>query len=191
MLTSDGLYSNFWHGMTDDYYYLRTESYKLVLNRENVGCFKVPMVHSSVLINLNREESDFLTYNPLKVKDYDGPTDDIIAFAVSANKSNVQLFICNDNEFGYIMIPLEQSDSLEQDYLQLINLKLEVTTDHEPLAVDPIFNEYIKLPPKDTLTFDKIFLINLLRRPERRKRMQYCFDELGMDVEIMDAVDGR
>ncbi|XP_025835147.1 glycosyltransferase 25 family member-like isoform X2 [Agrilus planipennis] len=34
-------------------------------------------------------------------------------------------------------------------------------------------------------------MINLLRRPERRKRMMRCFDELGLEVEILDAVDGR
>jgi hypothetical protein len=40
--------------------------------------------------------------------------------------SGVPLYICNDNIYGFVMVPLEQSDSLELDFMQLINLKLEV-----------------------------------------------------------------
>lgn len=86
LLKSDGLYSNFWAGMTNDYYYLRTERYEPILYREDVGCFNVPMIHSAVLIDLRKQISDHLTYNPKNLYEYDGPTDDIITFAVSANK---------------------------------------------------------------------------------------------------------
>lgn len=41
MLKSDGLYANFWSGMTEEYYYKRTEEYKPILNREKKGCFQV------------------------------------------------------------------------------------------------------------------------------------------------------
>jgi hypothetical protein len=40
--------------------------------------------------------------------------------------SGVPLYICNDNIYGFVMVPLEQSDSLQLDFMQLINLKLEV-----------------------------------------------------------------
>lgn len=98
LLKSDGLYSNFWAGMTDDYYYLRTEKYEPILLREEKGCFKVPMIHSAVLIDLRKYFSDSLTYNPEKLSDYDGPTDDIITFAMSANKSGklmIQILIAS------------------------------------------------------------------------------------------------
>lgn len=87
LLKSDGLYSNFWAGMTDDYYYLRTEQYQQILYREDVGCFNVPMVHSAVLINLNMVQSDRLTYNFTNLAHYDGPLDDVITFAIGANNS--------------------------------------------------------------------------------------------------------
>lgn len=88
MLLSDTMYSNFWCGMTSNYYYKRTEDYEKILNRENIGCFRVPMVHSAVLINLRSPHSDVLTYSPSKVDEYSGPIDDIIIFAVGANKSS-------------------------------------------------------------------------------------------------------
>lgn len=89
MLKSDGLYSNFWCGMTEEYYYLRTDDYKPTLQRERIGCFHVPMVHSSVLIDLRRASSNGLTFVSSKVPDYKGPHDDIITFAIAANKSGM------------------------------------------------------------------------------------------------------
>jgi len=73
--------------MTEDYYYFRTDDYQPILKREKVGCFPVPMIHSAVLINLKRVESDQLTYIKSKVPNYDGPTDDIITFAVCAKRA--------------------------------------------------------------------------------------------------------
>ena len=89
MMKSDGLYSNFWCGMTEEYYYLRTDDYKPILNRERIGCFHVPMVHSSVLVDLCKLSSNGLTFLSSKVPDYKGPHDDIITFALAANKSGM------------------------------------------------------------------------------------------------------
>ena len=36
MLTSVGLYSNFWAGMSETYYYQRTDDYKRILQRKQV-----------------------------------------------------------------------------------------------------------------------------------------------------------
>lgn len=191
MLRAVGLYSNFWYGMTDDYYYLRTDEYEPVLNREKEGCFSVPMIHSCVLIDLRRSETDFLTYNPNKIKSYDGPKDDIIVFALSANRSGVDLHVCNEQVFGFIMTPMEATDQLEYDHQQLTNLKLEVLVENEPLVANEGLRSFVSHPPKDTLGFDAVFMINLLRRPDRRKRMRACFDELGLDVVTMEAVDGK
>ncbi|KOB73580.1 Glycosyltransferase 25 family member [Operophtera brumata] len=54
MLLTDGLYSNFWAGMTEDYYYRRTDNYEEIIRRKEIGCFDVPMVHSAVLISLRQ-----------------------------------------------------------------------------------------------------------------------------------------
>ncbi|XP_057652350.1 glycosyltransferase 25 family member [Diorhabda carinulata] len=192
MLRSDSLYSNFWYGMTDDYYYQRTDEYTPVLYRENLGCFAVPMVHTCVLIDLRRLESDSLTYVPSKVENFDGPNDDIITFAISANRSDITLNICNELKFGYLMLPLEQNDELSLDYDQLTNIKLEVLNEMNTLYVNDLLKKFVRdLPKKDMLGFDKIFMINLLRRPERRKRMNACFDEIGIQVDILNAVDGK
>lgn len=70
--------------MTDEFYYKRTEDYKPILDRERMGCFEVPMVHSAVLVDLRYYLSPNLTFLGNKIPEYKGPTDDIITFALGA-----------------------------------------------------------------------------------------------------------
>ena len=66
-------------------YYKRTPEYLPTLHRKRVGCFKVPVVHSTVLIDLGTEESKRLQYWP-PPEGFNGPVDDIVQFAFSAKK---------------------------------------------------------------------------------------------------------
>lgn len=191
MLKSDGLYSNFWAGMTNDYYYLRTDRYEPIFYREEKGCFNVPMIHSAVLIDLRRRVSDSLTYDPNNLKAYDGPTDDIITFAVGANMSDIPLFICNDHFYGFVMVPLEETETIADDEQRLINIKTEILSNSNYLPLSTYLEQFVQYPEKDTLGVDHVYMINLLRRPERRDRMHKLFRELGIKAETMDAVDGR
>lgn len=50
---------------------------------------------------------------------------------------------------------------------------------------------FVTYPNKTAIGVSNVYLINLLRRPERRQRMMANFDELGINAEIIDAVDGR
>lgn len=113
------------------------------------------------------------------------------------------------------MVPLESQDTFSQDLQQLMNLKLEIlgecktidkyskisafVTDvlysysahQEPLVLSKSMAQFVTYPEKDTLGMDNVYMINLLRRPERRKRMNHCFNELGILAETLDAVDGK
>ncbi|XP_058805518.1 glycosyltransferase 25 family member [Phymastichus coffea] len=193
LLKSDGLYSNFWAGMSSDFYYKRTDDYEPILTREKIGCFSVPMVHSAVLIDLKRTVSDSLTYDSENLSLYNGPRDDIITFALGANISGVKMHICNDEPYGFIMVPLDNQDTIDHDYQQLLNIKLEMlaTEDQESIVISNVLKRFIQYPKKDKLGFSNVYMINLVRRPERRRRMLTCFNELGISVEIVDAVDGR
>ncbi|EFN88899.1 Glycosyltransferase 25 family member [Harpegnathos saltator] len=191
LLKSDGMYSNFWAGMTAEYYYARTDQYEPILYREEIGCHNVPMIHSAVLIDLRRYESDHLTYKAEKLISYDGPVDDIITFAIGANKSDVPLFVCNDEIYGFVMVPLEKDETIAEDMQRLINTKVEMLAHSDYLPLSEDLKQYVTYPEKDTFNLDYIYMINLLRRPERRRRMQKLFKELGIQAEIIDAVDGR
>ncbi|XP_062136533.1 glycosyltransferase 25 family member [Drosophila sulfurigaster albostrigata] len=202
MLHSEGLYSNFWCGMTEDYYYQRTDEYKEIYHSRKVGVYEVPVVHTAVLIDMNYAGARYLTFDREKLQQmqqeseqqpvYNGPVDDIIVFAISANSSGVPLRVSNEIAFGYLMQPLETTDSLEHDLQQVINLRANMV--HDLGAVPPLlkyFERLVELPAKSKLNFDEIFMINLLRRPERREKMERLFDEIGLDVQHFAAVDGK
>ncbi|XP_076046974.1 glycosyltransferase 25 family member [Oratosquilla oratoria] len=192
MLKSLGTYSNYWCGMTDDYWYKRTDEYLPILDMKEKGCFIVPMVHSCVLVDLTRVAADFLTFNPDNLTSYDGPHDDIITFAISAKKVELQMYICNKEVYGYIPPPLEDHHELSHDLDQLLSLKLEVIVLNPPLTLSTHLAHYEQpLPKKDKLNYDHIYLINLLRRPDRRQKMIDSFDLLGIEVEVLNAVDGK
>ncbi len=111
MMESRAAYSNFWCGMTSQVqflwicecnlslspeiwkkqhiikllqgYYKRTPAYIPMRKQVRRGCFAVPMVHSTFLVDLRKEASRQLAFHPPH-PDYTWAFDDIIVFAFSA-----------------------------------------------------------------------------------------------------------
>lgn len=189
--------------MSENFYYHRTDEYKEIYNLVKRGDFPVPMIHSAVLIDLRYVSTDYLTFNRTILHEQlmllnkpaltnDVPVDDIIIFSVSARYSDTQLYISNTHPFGYIMVPMEDTEDFRKDVDQVANLKVSIINDVDRgFALVPEMEQFVELPPKDRLTLNKIFMINLERRPERRAKMNQSFDALGLDVEYVPAVDGR
>ncbi|XP_053684624.1 glycosyltransferase 25 family member [Sabethes cyaneus] len=193
MLLSDGLYSNFWCGMTADYYYQRTDEYKEILNFDKSGQFQVPMVHSAVMVNINVMQSINLTFDAKRLPpgQYKGPQDDIIIFAMSANYSGIPMYISNAIIYGYLLVPLEQGEAIDKDLDQLTNIKLFIINEYGELNLKDDMKTFVTHVPKDKLSVSHIYMINLKRRPERRNKMINNFDQLGLEVESFPAVDGK
>lgn len=203
MVISDGLYSNFWCGMTNDYYYQRTDEYMQIYNFDKRGEFRLPMIHSAILINLNDKRTDTLTFNrtnlvnQFNINDMEQkriPLDDIIIFSLSANYSGLPMYVVNHELYGFILAPLDPEDDLNKDIQQLINTKILIINEYknvDKINVGRELEQYITYPKADTLGVDKILMINLERRPERRLMMETSFKELGLEVEHIAAVDGQ
>lgn len=64
-------------------YYKRTPAYMPIRKRERRGCFPVPMVHSTYLVDLQKEASRQLAFYPPH-PEYSWALDDVIIFAYSA-----------------------------------------------------------------------------------------------------------
>ncbi|KAG7265107.1 hypothetical protein CRUP_020064, partial [Coryphaenoides rupestris] len=122
MLESRGAYSNFWGGMTPEGYYKRTPAYMPIRRREHRGCFAVPVVHSTFLLDLRRAASHLLAFHPAH-PDYTWGPDDVTAFAYSARMAGVQMFVCNRQTYGYLPVPLPAHSTLQDEAVFLINLK--------------------------------------------------------------------
>lgn len=157
------------------------------------------MIHSAVLLNMHLAKVDSLTFDKIKLnkmlvnsnQEYTGPNDDIITFAVSANLSHIPMYISNKKPFGHITVPLEGDETIEKDHEKLTDVLLSIVNDLGDISIVASMREFIEFPKKDRLGFSKIFMVNLVRRDERRKKMEKNFDLLGMEVEHFAAVDGK
>uniref|UniRef100_A0A8B9S947 Cerebral endothelial cell adhesion molecule n=1 Tax=Apteryx owenii TaxID=8824 RepID=A0A8B9S947_APTOW len=188
MLDSQTYYSNFWCGITPQGYYRRTADYFPTKNRQRVGCFAVPMVYATFLIDLRKEETSRLAFYPPH-PNYTWSFDDIIVFAYSCQAAGVEVHVCNQQRFGYINVPVKAHQTLEDERVNFVHLTLEAMVDGPPMQR----SRHISLLPKPLtkMGFDEIFLINLVRRPDRRRRMLDSLRELEIAPRVVDAVDGR
>ncbi|XP_072130390.1 procollagen galactosyltransferase 2-like [Mobula birostris] len=188
MLDSSTLYSNFWCGMTPQGYYKRTPDYVPIREWKRLGCYPVPMVHSTFLIDLRREATKNLAFFPPH-PDYTWAFDDIIVFSFSCKMAGIQMHICNRELYGYLPVPLKAQQFLEEDVETFVHILLERMIDHPPM--EP--SVYVSMPPRhpDKMVFDEIFMINLKRRKDRRDRMLRTLYEQDIDTKLVDAVDGK
>lgn len=69
-------------------YYKRTPDYQPIREWRRLGCFTVPMIHSTFLLDLRRSSSRALAFNPPH-PNYSWAFDDIMVFAFSARESGV------------------------------------------------------------------------------------------------------
>ncbi|KAL7978504.1 hypothetical protein Chor_004321 [Crotalus horridus] len=180
MMDSQTYYSNFWCGITPQGYYRRTADYFPTKNRQRRGCFAVPMVFATFLIDLRKSDTASLAFHP-PAPSYSWPFDDINVFAFSCQAAGAEMFLCNQERFGYINVPMASHQTLEEEQIHFVHLILEA------------IGWYLHVPPKHPtkIGFDEVFLINLARRPDRRQRMLEALYELEIDPLVVDAIDGR
>ncbi|XP_051963838.1 procollagen galactosyltransferase 2-like [Xyrauchen texanus] len=187
MLDSRSLYSNFWCGITPQGYYKRTPDYQPIREWKLLGCFSVPMVHSTFLLDLRRSGTRDLAFYPPH-PDYSWAFDDIMVFAFSARQAGVQMYVCNREHYGFLPVPLKAQQSVDDEKESFTHTITEAFIDHN---VKP--SEFLFAPPKpqDKMGFDEIFLINLKRRLDRRERMLNTLAVLGLEASVFYAVDGK
>ncbi|XP_074117444.1 procollagen galactosyltransferase 1 isoform X2 [Sminthopsis crassicaudata] len=188
MLDSRAAYSNFWCGMTSQGYYKRTPAYIPIRRRDQRGCFAVPMVHSTFLIDLRKEASRELSFYPPH-PDYTWSFDDIIVFAFSCKQAEVQMFVCNKEVYGFLPVPLRAHSSLRDEAESFMHAQLEVMVKYPPVEPSHFTSVQAKVP--DKMGFDEVFMINLKRRSDRRERMLRTLYEQEIECKVVDAVDGK
>ncbi|KAB0380735.1 hypothetical protein FD755_008519 [Muntiacus reevesi] len=188
MLDSQTYYSNFWCGITPQGYYRRTADYFPTKNRQRRGCFRVPMVHSTFLVSLRAEGTAQLAFYPPH-PNYTWPFDDIIVFAYACQAAGVSVHVCNEQRYGYLNVPVQSHQGLEDERVNFIHLILEALVDGPPMWA----SAHVSRPPKrpSKMGFDEVFVISLARRPDRRERMLTSLWEMEISGRVVDAVDGR
>uniref|UniRef100_A0A8C5GI45 procollagen galactosyltransferase n=1 Tax=Gouania willdenowi TaxID=441366 RepID=A0A8C5GI45_GOUWI len=170
MLESRAAYSNFWCGMSSQGYYKRTAAYMPIRKQERQGCFAVPMVHSTFLVDLNKEASRQLAFYPPH-REYSWALDDVIVFAYSARIAEVQMYICNKETYGYFPVPMRSHATLQDEAESFLHTHLEI--------MDFLIIHML------------VFMINLVRRSDRRERMLRTLYEQELSCKVVAAVDGK
>uniref|UniRef100_A0A673W2N3 Collagen beta(1-O)galactosyltransferase 2b n=1 Tax=Salmo trutta TaxID=8032 RepID=A0A673W2N3_SALTR len=187
LLESRSLYSNFWCGITPQGYYKRTPDYQPIREWKRLGCFAVPMVHSTFLLDLRRDASRDLAFYPPH-PDYSWAFDDIMVFSFSARQADVQMYVCNREHYGFLPVPLKASQNVDEEKESFTHTIAEAMIDHNIAPSEYLYNPQM---PQDKMGFDEIFLINLKRRLDRRQRMLSTMTSLGLQATLTDAVDGK
>ncbi|KAK6309070.1 hypothetical protein J4Q44_G00205330 [Coregonus suidteri] len=187
MLESRSLYSNFWCGITPQGYYKRTPDYQPIREWKRLGCFAVPMMHSTFLLDLRRDASRELAFYPPH-PDYSWAFDDIMVFSFSARQADVQMYVCNREHYGFLPVPLKASQNVDEEKESFTHTIAEAMIDHNIAPSEYLYNPHM---PQDKMGFDEIFLINLKRRLDRRQRMLSTMASLGLQATLTDAVDGK
>ncbi|XP_066126159.1 procollagen galactosyltransferase 1 isoform X2 [Saccopteryx bilineata] len=188
MLDSRAAYSNFWCGMTSQGYYKRTPAYIPIRKRDRQGCFAVPMVHSTFLIDLRKAASRDLAFYPPH-SDYTWSFDDIIVFAFSCKQAEVQMYVCNKEVYGFLPVPLRSHSTLQDEAESFTHVQLEVMVKHPPAEPSWFVSVPTKIP--DKMGFDEVFMINLKRRQDRRDRMLRALQAQEIQFQLVEAVDGK
>lgn len=200
MLLSLKMYSNFWAGVNENGYYKRTDDYVPILERQKIGVFAVPMIYSFVFIDVRNSKARDLKFRFKELGDVDQyrnqlnkiPFDDIIVFAKSAQSLGLQFYIDNRQIYGFIMPSVDKLD-LGRQKQNLISLELECLI--ETNRRFKVSNSLVQYQYADDRQIDnridKIYVINLERRKERRDYMQSACDLLGLRCEFRNAVDGK
>ncbi|CAG0897714.1 unnamed protein product [Darwinula stevensoni] len=184
-------HANFWVAMADDFTEKPSEETEKIRDQETTGVFQVDVVRNFVLVNLRRRSSEELTFDPEGISEYDGPYDGDIAFAVSAARNQVQLFLANTERFGFVPPPLSEGEYLAEDKERVQSLVLESTEVLWEIPLDEMFADDVEKPRLNHMGIQAVYVINLKRRPERRRRMEAVLKSLGFRATFVDAVDGK
>lgn len=109
-------YSNFFCDVTESGYYKNHPKYLEILNREETGTFKVPVVHCTYLIK--SEYLDILNY----VDDTDHH--EFVIFSKIARKNNIDQYICNEKNFGYLLHWKNDRLTLQEEKKNIASINL-------------------------------------------------------------------
>jgi collagen beta-1,O-galactosyltransferase len=162
--------------------------YKEIYERKKLGCF---------LLNGGIKDFYFFNFQYSQIrhvflnKEHSQPID------VLVRENSIPSYVCNREIFGYI--PAQFLEALYDESI-IHDLYIYMLIEHQlngpsQTYLSPIpRTSLINLPTSKEKTkfgLDEIYVINLVRRSDRRERLQATFDILNISVRFFDAIDGK
>lgn len=183
--TKDMYTSTFYlNGQESTGYYV----YKQIYHRKKLGCF---------LINGGIKDFYFFNFQYPKVRTTFLRLQHSQSIDVIARDNSIPTYVCNRENFGYI--PAQYLESVYNEPV-IHDLYIHTLIEHQLNGPSQTY-----LPPiprssliqssstkeKSKLGLDEIYVVNLVRRPDRRERLQSTFDILNISARFFDAIDGK
>jgi collagen beta-1,O-galactosyltransferase len=105
------------------------------------------------------------------------------------------MHVCNREEFGYIpnLDKVKKEERIEEFYYLRMEYLLngQNKTYNKPLPITKFIDKQLLEKTSTNLGFDKIYIINLERRSDRRERIEAALNELNLEYKIFNAIDAK
>jgi collagen beta-1,O-galactosyltransferase len=163
-------------------------AYKQIYERKKLGCF---------VIDGGIKDFYFFNFQYPQIRDVFLKYDHSQAIDVIARQNSIPSYVCNREIFGYI--PAQYLEAFYDESL-IHDLYIHMLIEHQLNGPSQTYlpaiprTSLINLPvskEKTKFGLDEIYVINLVRRPDRRERLQSTFDILNISVRFFDAIDGK
>lgn len=105
------------------------------------------------------------------------------------------MHICNREEFGYIANLQKQKKEDREE--ELVFLRMEHLLNgpnkayNRPLPITKFIDQNLIEKTPSKLVYDKIYIVNLERRNDRRERIEAALNELNLEYQIFNAIDAQ
>lgn len=137
-------FRNFFGDVTENGYYKHHSDYELIANRKKIGTFKVPCVHAACLIE--KSQLDRLSFTK-HFRDWD-----FVAFSNSARENNIEQYVTNEREFGFLLHLKGEPTIDELKKFEYVHSEAEVT----PGLLNTLLSDYFSENPS-LITFQSQF----------------------------------
>ncbi|VDN02504.1 unnamed protein product [Thelazia callipaeda] len=151
---------------------------------------EVDMVPQPLLIHLAHPDSSYLTFtadNLFNYSEFDskGPGS---VFTISALRMNITFFVDHEYFYGYFIDHSLRSLKYQRQLFH--HLLTNLVADFGVMPIVPSSFLTISYPQPSLFAVDKIYIINLKRRIERKIKMEEKMKLLGFQYTFWEATDG-
>jgi hypothetical protein len=116
--------------------------------------------------------------------------DDLVSFAVSAKNAGIDMIVCNLENYG-VVLPYTSGQTDEMFVREVEDMLVKAVNPMSSWHSDTVIGYGKTERDFHKLNIDEIYYINLDRRPERKKSMEFKFRILRLGlVKRIPAVDG-
>jgi len=164
------------------------EAYQQIYDRKKLGCF---------LINGGIKDFYFFNFQYSQIRNVFLKTHTTQSIDLIARQNSLPTYVCNREQFGYI--PVQYLEAVYDEKL-IEELYIHMLIEHQlngpsQTYLSPIRRsaliDFPQSKEKTKFGLDEIYVVNLVRRPDRRERLQSTFDILNISARFFDAIDGK